>query len=137
MNALASPAAPTAADETLPGRSGNIPLGAGSNAAELWLDERGMICDCSGASEALFKYRRSELVWRHVAVLLPQFEALKLIHDGQINPHLRFHCRIGRHYQVVAQDGERFASEIFLNLLDHKGDGRIFLIVRLAMPRNN
>lgn len=105
---------------------------AGEKLAMLTLDDRGMVCDCNSSGEALFKCRRSELVWRHISLVLPQLEELALMQDGQINPRLRFLCRIGRRFQAVARDGERFASELFLNLLDNKGHCRLSLIVRPA-----
>jgi len=104
--------------------------GAEEDVAALTLDERGMICDCNCSSEALFKYRRSEMVWRHVSMLLPQLAELEVMQNRQPNPHLRFLSRIGRHFQAVTQDGALFASELFLNLLDSTGHGRLSLIVR-------
>jgi len=106
--------------------------GAREDLAVLTLDDRGMICDCDRASETLFRYRRSELVWKHVSVLLPQLAGLELMPNGQPNPRLRFLCRIGRHFQVVTQDGEHFASELLLNVLDNMGRNRLLLIVRPA-----
>jgi hypothetical protein len=100
--------------------------------AALTLDERGMIRDCSCAAEELFKYRRSELAWRHVSMLLPQLAELDLIQNGQANPRLRFLCRIGCPFQAVTHDGEHFASELFLNVLDNTEHGRLSLIVRPA-----
>jgi PAS domain-containing protein len=113
------------------GRS-NIAVGTGEDVASLTLDDRGMVCDCNGAVEELFKYRRSELVWRHVSMLLPQLAELELMQNGQPNPRMRFLCRIGHRFQAVAQDGGRFASELFLNLLDNTGHSRLSLIVRPA-----
>ena len=99
--------------------------------AVLTIDDRGMVRDCDHGGEALFKYRRSELVWRHVSILLPQLATLDLMQNGQPNPRLRFLCRIGHHLQAVTHDGEHFASEIFVNVLDNKtGQGRLVLIVR-------
>ncbi len=109
-----------------------ITAGAEEDVAALALDDCGMVCDCNRAGEALFKYRRSELVWRHVSILLPQLAEMELMKNGQPNQHLRYLCRIGRHFQAVTQDGERFVSELFLNLLDNMEHGRLSLIVRPA-----
>ncbi len=103
---------------------------AGDDVAVLTLDDRGMVCDCNGASEALFGYRRSELVWRHISMLLPQFEEIDLMQNGQPNPHLFFLCHVGFRFRAVTQDGSDFTSEIFLNCLDNAGHGRLSLIVR-------
>ena len=100
--------------------------------ATMSLDARGMIRDCNRASESLFEYRRSELVWRHVSILLPQLEELELMQNGQPNPRLRFLCRTGRHFQAVTQNGVHFASELFFNFLNSSQHGGLSLIVRPA-----
>lgn len=104
----------------------------GHDLAAISLDERGMIRDCNRASEALFNYRRSELVWRHVSLLLPQLAQLDLMQGGQPNPRLRFLCHAGHHFQGVTRSGERFASKLFLNLLNSSKNGGLSLIVRPA-----
>jgi len=123
-------AQPILADEAITSWHGLVRAEAGEDMAALTLDERGMICDCDPAAEALFKCRRSELVWRHVSLLLPQLAEFELMPNGQANPRLRFLCHIGQRFQAVAQDGEHFASELFLNLLDNIERGRLSLIVR-------
>lgn len=102
--------------------------------AALMLNDRGMIRDCNRLGEALFRYRRSELVWRHVSMLLPQLTELDLLQNGQPNPRLRFLCRIGRQFLAVTRDGEQFASTLFLNLLGSMGQPGLSLIVRPAGP---
>lgn len=104
--------------------------------AMLTLDERGMICNCNHGAEALFKYRRSELVWRHVSMLLPELAGLGLIADGQPNPRLRFLARIGRHFEAVTRDGRHFASDLFLNCLGNPERSQLGLIVRPAAEAN-
>ena len=111
-------------------RRGLVTADGEDDVAALTLDDRGMVCDCNRAGAALFKYRRSELVWRHVSMLLPQLANMELMQNGQPNQHLRFLCRIGRSFQAVTQDGEHFSGQIFLNVLDQPGRGRLSLIVR-------
>jgi PAS domain S-box-containing protein len=106
----------------------------GLDMATLTLDENGTVRDCNQAGETLFKYHRHELIRQHVSKLLPELAELALVENGQPNPRLRFLCRVGFHFRAVAQDGESFASELFLNLLDHAGHARLSLIVR---PANN
>ncbi len=109
-----------------------VAAAVGDEVALLTLDDRGMICDCNGAGEALFRYRRSELVWRHVSMLLPQFEEMASMENGQPNSLLSYLCHIGLQFHAVTQDGRNFASELFLNCLDSAGHGRLSLIVRPA-----
>jgi PAS domain-containing protein len=104
--------------------------GAAEDVAVLTLDEHGMILDCSRTAETLFKYRPSEIVRRHVSVLLPQLAEVDLIQNGEPNPGLRFLCRIGCLFGTVTQDGERFSSELFLTALFNEEPGHLLLIVR-------
>lgn len=107
-----------------------IAAGDGEDMAVLTLDERGMVCDCNRAGEALFNYRHNELVRRHVSLLLPQLA--ELMQNGQPDPRLHFLCHIGHRFQAVTQDGARFTSELFLNPRDNGGKCRFSLIVRPA-----
>lgn len=100
--------------------------------AVLRLDGRGLVCDCNRLVEKLFNYTRSQLVWQHVSLLLPELADLELLHDGQANMHLRFLSHVGHHFQAITQDGKRFASKIFLNVIDSAGNGQLSLIVRPA-----
>lgn len=110
----------------------DVPAGVREDMAAMTLDERGMIRDCNRASENLFNYCRSEMVWRHVSMLLPQLAELELMQNGQPNPRLRFLCHTGRHFQAVTQSGGRFASKLFFNLLNGGPQGGLSLIVRPA-----
>lgn len=104
-----------------------------AEAAALTLDSRGMIRDCNKAGEALFKRRRSDLIWRHVSILVPQLANMELVQNSGPNARLRFLSRIGRHFRVVKGDGESFDGELFLNVLDSRGYGHLLLIVRPAV----
>lgn len=107
--------------------------GSAEDIAVLTLDEHGTILDCSRAAEWLFRYRRSELVWQHVSMLLPQLARVALMQDGQPNPDLRFRCRIGHLFRTVAQGGETFSSELYFTALSSDGHRRLLLIVRPIM----
>jgi hypothetical protein len=78
----------------------------------------------------LFNYRRSEMVWHHVSMVLPQLTDLSLMRNGQVDPRLRFLSHIGRPFAAATRDGRNFACELFFNVLDGSGRGRVSLIVR-------
>lgn len=120
----------TVVHEALHVRRSAITADAGEDMAALTLDARGMVSHCNHAAGVLFKYPPSELVWRHVSLLLPQLANVDLVKDGEPNPRLRFLSRIGRPFQAVARDGKCFAGELYLNVLDATGRGRLSLIVR-------
>lgn len=107
-----------------------IPACSRDDLAALTVDDRGMVCDCNRAGEALFKYRRSELVWGPVSNLLPQLADFALIQNGEPNQRLKFLCHIGLYFMAVTKEGEHFSSELFLNCLDSKRNSRLSLIVR-------
>lgn len=102
------------------------------HAAGLMLDERGIVCDWDSACEMLFGHRRSEMVSRHVSMLLPQLADTELLKDGRPNSKLRFLCRIGVRFQALSRSGERFPCDLFLNSLGNPGSPPLRLIVRRA-----
>jgi len=112
------------------GRASDLAASAVEDVAALTLDARGMIRYCNQAGETLFKYRRSELVWRHVAMLLPQLVDLELMEDGELNSRLRFLFHTGQQFLAITQEGDSFCGDVFLSILDDTGGGRLSLIVR-------
>jgi PAS domain-containing protein len=112
------------------GPCGGIPVGTEEAPAVLTLDDGGIVCDWNDEGEALLKYRRDELIGRHVSLLLPELSELELTQDGRPNPHLGVRCRFGCHFQAVTRDDERFAIDLFLNLLGSSGHDRRSVIVR-------
>jgi hypothetical protein len=106
------------------------PAGAEENIARLTLDGHGFIQDCNCVCEALFNGGLGTLVRQHVSILLPQLADFELLQNGEINPQLRFLCRIGRQFQAVNLRGERFATQLFLNVLDSAGRDQLALIIR-------
>jgi PAS domain-containing protein len=121
---------PTTAGLAMAGARAKIPAGTKDATAVLTLDDAGTICDCNGEGEALFQYRRDELIGQHVSLLLPQLAELELMQGGHVNPHLRVRCRFGCHFQAVTRDDERFAIDLFLNMLGSGGHNRLSVIVR-------
>lgn len=103
--------------------------GVATRVATLMLDQRGMIRGCNGASEHLFGYPRSEVIWQHISLLIPQLADTNLICNGQLNPRLLFLCRIGGYFNVFKRNGERFASDLFLLNLSNPGSTDLRMIV--------
>lgn len=115
--------------DPLVGRKAPVAVARSENEAVLTVDGRGMIYECNRAAEKLFKYRRAELVWQNITLLVPEWQRWALVVGGQPNPRLRYLCRIGYRFEVVTKDGAHIASEICFNLLDAGGYGRLSLIV--------
>lgn len=107
-------------------------LGVRDELVALILDERGMICDCSKAGEALFGYLRRDMVWQHVSKLLPQLSEISLVSNGQINPRLGFLSRCGQLFQARNKHGDTFYSALHFVHLDYRGKRVIRLILRPA-----
>jgi hypothetical protein len=106
------------------------PAGAEEDIARLMLDGHGSIQDCNGVCEALFSVALGTLLRQHVSILLPQLTGFQLLQNGEINPQLRFLCRIGHQFQAVNWRGERFATQLFLNVLENAGQDQLALIIR-------
>lgn len=96
---------------------------------ELTLNENGMIRDCSRACGRLFGCVPSELMWRHISVLLPQLADIPLMLGEQINPRLRFLSHIGRQFEAVGMSGVRFVSEIFFTDIENLGRHYLHLVI--------
>ncbi|MDO8988757.1 MAG: hypothetical protein Q7U91_03905 [Sideroxyarcus sp.] len=98
--------------------------------AALSLDECGLIRDCSNSLESLFGFGRSDLLSRHVSVLLPQLAGVELVKEGQVDPLLKYLCRCGQLYQAQNRQGENFASNLSIVCLENKGQRVLRMIVR-------
>jgi len=96
----------------------------------LVLDERGMIRNCSKASEQLFGYRHSKLAWQHISKLFPQLLDVQLVHNGRFNPRLEFLCHCAPPFRGQNQQGNTFDSELHFIHPDHIERRTIRLIVR-------
>ncbi|MGA7180627.1 MAG: PAS domain-containing protein, partial [Thiobacillaceae bacterium] len=60
--------------------------------APLFLNDDGLIEDCSSACEAVFGYPKQQLRGHHVSLLLPKLEGIELVNQGQVKPRLKFLC---------------------------------------------
>lgn len=96
--------------------------------AELALDERGMILDCTDSAEDLFGCNRSQLIRKHVSRLLPQLSAIKLLENGILNSQLGFLCRCGHRFLTKGHLGS-FSSELFFVILTYGGITHLRLIM--------
>jgi PAS domain-containing protein len=88
---------------------------------ELVLNELGMICDWNSQFRDWLGYRRSDLVFRHISILLPKLAEMKLMCGRQINPRLRFLFRIGYQFQLVGFAGKQFEGRLFINNMENRG----------------
>ena len=94
---------------------------AGDNKIRLTLNEQGMICDYDIPAGDPLGYRRSELAWRHISVLLPELAGINLMRDGQINPRLRFLSHIGHRFQLVGRGGKPCLGKLFIHDVENSG----------------
>ena len=99
------------------------------NLAALMLNESGLVCAWDSACKMLFGHQESEIVSRHVSVLLPQLANVELLKGGEPNPELRYRCRIGVRFQALARNGEKFHCDLFLNKLRNFGVPPLRMIV--------
>ncbi len=96
-------------------------VGTSYGKMELVLNELGMICDWNSQFRDWLGYRRSDLVFRHISVLLPKLAEIKLMCGKQINPRLRFLFRIGHRFQLVDFGGKYFEGTLFINEMENRG----------------
>jgi PAS domain-containing protein len=96
-------------------------VGTSYGKIELILNELGMICDWNSQFRDWLGYRRSDLVFRHISVLLPKLAEIKLMCGKQINPRLRFLFRVGHRFQLVGFGGKYLEGTLFINEMENRG----------------
>lgn len=97
------------------------PRSAFDNRIELKLNEQGMICGCDIPTGDLFGYRHDALAWGHISKLMPELASIKLMHDGRINPRLRFLSHIGHRFQLLSLGGKLFDVKFFIRGIESHG----------------
>lgn len=118
------------------GRSSMIPAYTGNSTGVeddivvLTLNDKGMIRECSKTSWNLLGCPSSQLIWKHISLLLPQLVGVQLMNGKKLNPRLCFLSRIGHHFEVTCPDGIQLASEIFFNNIESSGRHYVRVIVR-------
>jgi PAS domain S-box-containing protein len=95
----------------------------------LSLDEKGMIVDCSKSFRTLFGFRRSDLVWKHVSTLFPQFEGVELVQGGQVNSMLNYLSRCGKLYEAKNRQGDTLSINLSFVPIENKGKRIVRMIV--------
>ena len=96
--------------------------------ATIALDDRGLIQDCSTTCERVLGYARTELVGRHISLLIPKLEGIELVKQNQINPRLAYLCHCAIPFRTRRRDGNSFASQLFINRLDGSSPGLRMII---------
>jgi PAS domain S-box-containing protein len=96
--------------------------------ATIALDDQGLIQDCSSACEQVLGYLRTELLGRHVSMLVPKLEGIELVKQNQINPRLAYLCHCAIPFRARRRDGNSFASQLFINRLDGAKPGLRMII---------
>ena len=87
--------------------------------AELMIDEKGKILDCSTTSESIFGYTHRELISQNVSALIPQLSEVELVQKDRPNPLLKYLCHCGHLFKAKRKDGKIFDSELSLVDLYH------------------
>ncbi len=103
---------------------------ARQKAAELTLDESGMILDCCATGEGLFEYKRIELLKQHISKLFPKLSEFSLITDGRINSQLGFLSRCNYPFLTRSANQKSFYSELNFVHLNHDGIKTLRLLVQ-------
>eukprot|EP01103_Thecamoeba_quadrilineata_P006007 TRINITY_DN15749_c0_g1_i1.p1 TRINITY_DN15749_c0_g1~~TRINITY_DN15749_c0_g1_i1.p1 ORF type:complete len:608 (-),score=130.10 TRINITY_DN15749_c0_g1_i1:100-1923(-) len=100
------------------------------------IDEKAKMCYFNRSAEALFGYRKEEVVGRNVSVLMPPEHGLK--HDSYVDSYLRTgHAKIigiGRATTAQGKSGERFA--VFLSVNEARRGGNKIFFVGTLKPTN-
>lgn len=103
--------------------SADMEDGYEENRLVLTLHYNGMITECNKAGGKLLGCRPSELIWRHISLLLPQLRNVALMDGVNMNPYLHFLSRIGYKFDVISLSGARLIARVFfceIGNIDHR-----------------
>jgi PAS domain S-box-containing protein len=98
--------------------------------ATIAMDDQGLIQDCSSACEQVLGYPRTELLGRHVSMLVPKLEGIELVRQNQINPRLAYLCHCAIPFRTKRRDGRSFPSQLFISRLDGGAKPGLRMIIR-------
>jgi PAS domain S-box-containing protein len=85
-------------------------------------DRVGVVRSCCPQCEKIVGHKATELVGRHISILIPKLGDLELMLGDEINPRLRYQSRCAIPFQARQRDGASFAIElIFRRLHDAAG----------------
>jgi PAS domain S-box-containing protein len=101
--------------------------------ATIALNDDGLIQGCSSTCEKIFGYRQTELLGRHVSVLLPKLEGVVLVNHNEVNPRLKYLCHCAIPFLAKRRDGGNFAGEVFFNRLNGEKLGLQVIVRNLGM----
>lgn len=107
----------------------NASMDTADNMAVLMINDNGIIHECNRAFEKLFGYLSSDILWKHVSLLLPQLAGIALMNSGQVNPRLRFLAHIGHQFEVISLGGIHFASQLFISEVENLGEHYLRIII--------
>lgn len=100
------------------------------NLAVLTLDCNGTIRECSKAGAEFLGCSQDKLIYRHVSIIFPKLEDIKLMKGNDINPNLRFLSRVGYHFDGINMSGVHMACALFFNEVENFGNKCLRVIFR-------
>ena len=96
--------------------------------AKIFLNDQGIILDCSPTCEQVFGCQQDELEGRHVSALLPHLENTELVLEDRINSRLAFLCHCAMPFKARHGGGHFLDIELFINRL---GSQNVVLLMRV------
>lgn len=104
--------------------------GTEDSVAVLMLNDKGMIRECNELAGRFFGYQPSQLVWRHISMLLPQLAEIVLMQGEQVNPRLLFLSRIDHRFKIVGSDSRTSFSRLFFHPVGSSGRRFLRVLIR-------
>lgn len=95
----------------------------------LWMNNAGVIVECTPALAKLLGYSGPELVSQHVSVVLPQLSPAYAFRDGGLNPMLGFLCHLGHPFQARTRNGSAFGAKLYFVENGQQGQRAIRLLL--------
>lgn len=100
-----------------------------SRSSELWLNEEGIIRECTENAEEMFGLIRQQLISRHISQLFPQLAGIKLVDGGEFNSKLQMFSQFGTFFKSGSYEIESSRCQLFWSFVGHDNARLIHLIM--------
>lgn len=101
------------------------------------MNVQGIIRSCNKSAERRFGYPQSELLWRHISCLFPQFADVELVMQDHLNPLLNYLCRCDHVFDVIDKNGETVGCNLTFFSVEREGMQLLRLVVRSSDDANS
>jgi len=107
-----------------------------SRSSEFWLNEGGIIRECTENAEEMFGQNRDQLVSKHISQLFPQLTGIKLVDGEKFNSKLQLFSQLGTFFKSGTYEIASSRCQLFWSFVGQDNTRLIHLIMVPLEPLN-